>query len=134
MGAAAFKWDGMSEKTKKQFGVWMDSHHATVVGRDPSAAGFTVVGHAKNPGPGPNSNENAAHHLEITLVHKYFKEIGSQMENAEEVHLTGTGTMQEQFKRYLAETPQFKKTVVSESTSNAMSEDKLVAFVSSHFN
>jgi hypothetical protein len=124
----------MSEKTKKQFGVWMDSHHATIVGRDPAAAGFTVVGLAKNPGAGSNSNENAANHLEVTLAHKYFKEIGTHLVNAEEVHLTGTGTIQEQFKHYLAEAPQFKKTVVSESTSNAMSDEKLVAFVSSHFN
>ncbi len=54
--------------------------------------------------------------------------------NAEEVHLTGTGTMQEQFKHYLAEQAQFKKTVVTESTSNAMSDQKLVALVSGHFN
>jgi hypothetical protein len=24
----------MSQKNKKQFGVWMDSHHATVAGRE----------------------------------------------------------------------------------------------------
>ncbi|MEO7414926.1 MAG: hypothetical protein ABIZ81_16405 [Opitutaceae bacterium] len=112
----------------------MDSHHATVVGSDPTATEFIVVGHAKNPGPGPNSNENAANHLEITLAQKYFKEIGHQLVNAEAVHLTGTGTIQEQFKHYLATTPQFKNTVVSESTSNAMSDEKLVAFVKSHFN
>ena len=53
--------------------------------------------------------------------------------NADEVHLTGSGTIQEQFMRYLGETPQFKKTVVSESTSTPMSDDKLVEFVTSHF-
>ena len=111
----------------------MDNHHATIVGRDPTAGGFTVAGHVKNPGPGANSNENAAHHLEITLVQKYFKEIGRHLENADEVHLTGTGTIQEQFRGYLSGTPQFKRTEVSESTSNPMSDEKLVEFVSSHF-
>lgn len=124
----------MSEKTKRSFGVWMDTHHATIVGHDPAGTGFIVIGHAKNPGPGANSNENAAHNLEITLVQKYFKEIGRLLENADEVHLTGTGTIQEQFLRYLGETPQFKRTVVSDSTSNQMSEEKLVEFISSHFN
>lgn len=123
----------MSEKIKKRFGVWMDTHHATVVGNKPAATEFTVLGHAKNPGPGANSNENAANNLEKTLVRKYFKEIGHHLENADEVHVTGTGTIQEQFVHYLAETPQFKKTVVSESTSNPMSDEKLVEFVSSHF-
>lgn len=112
----------------------MDNHQATVVGCKPPASEFSILGHAKNPGPGANSNENAANHLEITLVQKYFKEIGRQLVNAEEVHLTGTGTIQEQFKHYLAEQAQFKNTAVSESTSNAMSDTKLVAFMSSHFN
>ena len=110
----------------------MDTHDATVVGSNPAAAEFTIIGRAKNPGVGANSNENAANNLEKTLMKKYFKEIGRHLVNADEVHVTGTGTIQEQFKRYLAETPQFKKTVVSESTSNAMSDKKLVEFVSGH--
>ncbi len=124
----------MSEKTKKQFGVWMDTHHATIIGYTPDATAFTVLGHARNPGPGANSSENAANNLERTLVHKYFKEIGRHLVNADEVHITGSGTIQEQFMHYLGETPQFKKTVTSESTSNPMSDEKLVEFVSSHFN
>lgn len=124
----------MSEKTKRSFAVWMDNHHATIVGHDPTGTDFIVIGHAKNPGPGANSNENAAHNLEITLVRKYFKEIGRHLENADEVHLTGTGTIQEQFMRYLHDTPQFKRTVVSESTSQTMSDDKLLEFVSAHYN
>ncbi len=112
----------------------MDSHQATIIGHNPAATEFTVLGHAKNPGPGANSNENAANNLEKTLVQKYFKEIGRQLVNAEEIHITGTGSIQEQFKRYLGEAPQFKKADVSLSTSNAMSDKKLVEFVSSHFN
>jgi stalled ribosome rescue protein Dom34 len=124
----------MSKKLKKQYGVWLDTHHATIVGYQPEATEFTVLGHAKNPGPGPNSNENAANNLEVTLVQKYFKEIGRHLLNAEEVYIVGTGTIQEQFMRYLSETPQFKKTVVSESVSNPMSDEKLVDLISRHFN
>ena len=111
----------------------MDSHHATVVGFDPAAAAFTILGHAKNPGPGANSNESSANHLEITLVQKYFKEIGHHLVNADEIHITGTGTIQEQFLHYLADTPQFKNTPTSESTSNPMSDEKLVEFITKHF-
>ncbi len=124
----------MTEKTKKRFGVWMDAHQATIVGCNHDGTEFMVIGQAKSPVQGGNSNENAANHREITLVQKYFKEIGRLLVNAEEVHLTGPGTMQEQFKHYLAEQAQFKKTVVTESTSNAMSDQKLVELVSGHFN
>ncbi len=113
----------------------MDNHHATVVGHEtPDTTEFTVLGHVSNPGPGGNSSENAANHLEKTLIQKYFKEIGALMVNAEEVHLTGTGTIQEQFTHYLAETPQFKNTVTTDCTSNKMSDEKLVEFIGARFN
>jgi len=112
----------------------MDTHHATIVGYNPAATEFIVLGHAKNPGPGANSNEHAANNLERTMAHKYFKEIGRFLENADSVHVTGTGTIQEQFLHYLGETPQFKKTVTSECTSNQMSDEKLIELVSNQFN
>jgi hypothetical protein len=38
----------MSGKNKKQFGVWMDSHHATIVGKESVDTGnFVVLAHAK---------------------------------------------------------------------------------------
>ncbi|MFN9339901.1 MAG: hypothetical protein ACK6BZ_10470, partial [Candidatus Kapaibacterium sp.] len=66
----------MSKKSKKQFGVWMDSHHATIVGKENVDEGeFIVIGHVKNDGAQNNSNENAFNNQEISLTHKFFKEI-----------------------------------------------------------
>jgi stalled ribosome rescue protein Dom34 len=131
--AAAGKW--MSVKNKKQFGIWMDNRHATVIGHaDAITEEFSVLGHADNPGAAGNSNENAANNLEKTLQNQFFKKITSHMQNAEEVHVTGTGTVQEQFIHYLAETPQFKNTVARECTSNRMSDERLVEFISAKFN
>jgi len=125
----------MSGKNKKQFGVWMDSNHATIVGRDQIDAGdFIILAHAKNNAPGGNSNENAANNAEQTLQQKFFKEITSHMQNAEEIHVTGTGTEQEQFLHYLADTAQFKNTVAKESTSNKMSDEKLIEYIAEKFN
>lgn len=124
----------MSVKNKKQFGVWMDTHHATVVGRaDDAAEGFSVLDHVKNPGAGGNSSEHAAQNLERTLQDRFFKEITAHMQNAEEVHVTGTGTSQEQFIHHLADTPQFKNTKATDSTSNKMSDEELVEFISGKF-
>jgi hypothetical protein len=55
------------------------------------------------------------------------------MQNADEVHATGTGTIQEQFIHYLADTPQFKNTVTTECTSNKMSDERLVEFIAGKF-
>jgi len=125
----------MSVKNKKQFGIWMDTHQATIIGyADATAEEFSVLGHAKNPGVDANSNENAAHNQQRTLQSKFFEEITSHMQNAEEVHVTGTGTIQEQFIHFLAETPQFKNTVAKECTSNKMSDERLVEFITAKFN
>jgi stalled ribosome rescue protein Dom34 len=125
----------MSVKNKKQFGVWMDTRHATIVGhKDPETAEFSVLGHAENEGAGSNSNEKTAHNAEKTLLHKFFREITRHMQNADELHVTGTGTIQEEFIHYLAETPQYKNTVTTESTSNKMGDEMLVGFVGAQFN
>ena len=125
----------MTQKNKKQFGVWMDTHHATVVGRATvETEDFTVLAVAGNAGAEHNTSEKNQNNDERTLQHKFFKEILSHMQNAEEVHLTGTGTSQEQLMRYMADTPQFKNTVTQESTSNKMSDENLAAYISAKFN
>ena len=125
----------MSQKNKKQYGVWMDSHNATIVGKKNVDNGeFIVIAHAKNSGVDNNSNENASNNQEISLTHKFFKEIASKMPNVDEIHITGTGQIQEQFMKFLAETAQYKNAVSSESTSNKMSDENFIAFVEKHFN
>ena len=125
----------MSGKYKKQFGVWMDSHHATVTGRENVDEGdFIILGHVENPGASKNSNEKAANNLEIALTHKFFKEIAEKMPNIDEVHITGTGQIQEQFMKFLADTPQYKNAVSTDSTSNKMSDEQLIEFIAKHFN
>ena len=125
----------MTQKNKKPFGVWMDTHHATVVGRaNADTENFIVLAVAGNAGAEHNTSEKNQNNDERTLQHKFFKEILSHMQNAEEVHLTGTGTSQEQLMRYMADTPQFKNTVTQESTSNKMSDENLAAYIGAKFN
>ena len=124
----------MSVKHKKQFGIWMDSQHATIIGREGVEDGdFVVLAHAKNTESSSNSSEKAANNAERSLQQKFFKEISSHLQNAEELYVTGTGTEQEQFIRFLAETPQFKNVVATESTSNKMSDERLVSYMTEHF-
>ena len=125
----------MSVKNKKQFGVWMDSKHATVVGRESIDTGdFVILGHSGTGRQESNSNENAANNAEQGSLQKLFKEITSYMQNVDEVHVTGTGDAQEQFIHYLAETAQYKNTVTKESTSTKMSDEKLIQYITSQFN
>jgi stalled ribosome rescue protein Dom34 len=125
----------MSNKNKKQFGVWMDSHNATIVGKEDSENGeFVILGHVNNEGPDNNTNEKNLNNQEIGLTQKFFKEIAGKMPNIDEIHITGTGQVQEQFIKFLAETPQYKNALSSESTSNKMSDENLALFMTNHFN
>jgi stalled ribosome rescue protein Dom34 len=113
----------------KQFGVWMDSHNATVIGKDGGEQGmFTVIAHVKGAVSQGNSSENAGNNHAKTLTAQYFKEIASHMPNADVLHITGTGQIQEEFAHYLAETAQYRKTRTSDSTSNKMSDDALLDY------
>jgi stalled ribosome rescue protein Dom34 len=125
----------MSEKNKKQFGIWMDSHQATIIGREKLKSGeFVVLAHAMNAGSKSNSNENTSNNSIKTLRQTFFKKISSHMQNIDELHVTGTGQVQEQFVRYMAETPQFKSVVAKHSTTTKMSKEKLLEFFTAKFN
>ncbi|CAH0336411.1 hypothetical protein DNC80_08375 [Flavobacterium sp. SOK18b] len=125
----------MSQNSKKQFGVWMDSHHATIVGRENVDSGdFLVLGHETVDGQGYNTSENAANNAERDQLRKLFKSITAHMQNVDELHVTGTGTAQEQFINYLSEIPQYKNVVATESTSNKMTDQSLVEYFTAQFN
>lgn len=125
----------MNDQNKKSFGIWMDSQNATIVGKEDVDNGkFIILGHVKNAGPDYNSNEKTSNNQEISLTQKFFKEIASKMQNVDEIHITGTGQIQEQFMKFLAETPQYKNAVSSESTSNKMSDENLTEYIAKYFN
>ncbi len=114
----------------------MDTHQATVVAGSDSAESAVplIVGHINGEEVSPNSNEKSEHNQKKTLQAKFFKDITACLQNATHLHITGTGQVQEQFMHYLAETPQFKNTKTEESTSNKMSDEKLIAFFSDKLN
>jgi len=124
----------MSEKIKKQFGVWLNSNHAIIVGKEDEAnAGFKIIGEEFSKDTPNNSNENTGNNAVRNSQLKLFKSITSHMQNVDELHITGTGVSQEQFIHYLSETPQYKKTVTEKSTSNEMSKESLVEFIAEKF-
>ena len=124
----------MSGQNKKQFGVWMDTHQATIVGRENVDSGkFVILGHESVSDQFVHTNENAENNADRDLMRKLFKNITAHMQNVDELHLTGTGTAQEQFINYLKETPQYKNVEATESTSNKMSDESLVEYVTAQF-
>lgn len=121
--------------TQKKFGLWMDTHHATVVGIENAETGaLLILAHTKGEEVSPNSNEKNESNHKKTLQSKFFKEIALHLQNATHLHVTGTGQAQEQFIHYLAATPQFKNTKTEISTSGRMSDEKLLAFFSDKLN
>lgn len=120
---------------QRKFGVWMDNHHATVVGKtNPEGKEYSVIAHVTGEGTPDNSSEKNLHNHENALRVKFFKEISSHMLNPQVVHVTGTGQAQEQFIHWLADTPQYKNVKATECTSNKMSDEKLVEFLGEKLN
>ena len=112
----------------------MDSHQAAVVGKaNIEDESLTILAHVKGEVISPSSSEKNSNNHEKTVQAKFFKEIASHMTNATHVHITGTGQAQEQFIHYLADTPQFKNSKTEESTSNKMSDEKLIEYITSKF-
>lgn len=113
----------------------MDNYNATIVGRDEEETqDFHVLTTVVSEMPAPNTNEHTENNHGIMLKKKFFKEILKNMQNAKEVHLTGTGTAQEELVKFMAEEPQFKNTTTTECTSNKMSDERLAEFIASKFN
>lgn len=120
---------------QKKFGVWIDTSSATVLGNEtPELETISVLASVKGEKASPNSSEKNSNNHEKSLQLKFFKEISTYLQNATHIHVTGTGQVQEQFIHYLAETPQFKNTKTEESTSNKMSDEKLVEFMADKLN
>jgi stalled ribosome rescue protein Dom34 len=116
-------------KDQKPFGVWMDTQHATVVGKENAESGtLSVLAHIKGEELTHNSSEKNENNEKRTLQAKFFKEITTHLQNATYLHATGTGQVQEQFLHYLADTPQFKNLKTKHCTSNKMSDEKLISF------
>ena len=120
---------------QKQFGVWMDSHNATIVGNTNAESGeWVVLAHVKGEEVSPSSSNKNENNQKEMLRAKFFKEIAHHLLNATHLHATGTGQVQEQFMHWLASTPQFKNVQAKESTSNKMSDEALVKFFSGKLN
>ena len=120
---------------KKLAGIWMDSENAIVVKNHDieSAYKFFVCDPVKRDVQHGNSSEKNANNVEQTNTAKFFKDLEMLITNTQELYLTGTGTIQEQFKNHLAETAQFKNVKVTLDTDQKMSEEHFLEKVKTHF-
>lgn len=120
---------------QKRFGVWMDTHHAKIVGSEDGKDGkLVVLAHITGEGATQNSSEKNENNHRQTAQAKFFKEITTHLQNATHLHATGTGQVQEQFIHYLSDTAQFKNVKTEESTANKMSDENLVKYFSDKLN
>jgi stalled ribosome rescue protein Dom34 len=120
---------------QKPFGIWMDTQHATIVGKENTTSGnLVIIAHTDGQVVTHNSSEKNEHNDKKTLNLKFFKEIAAHLQNATHLHVTGTGQAQEQFIHYLEDTAQFKNVKTEESTSNKMSDESLLSFFADKLN
>ena len=113
----------------------MNEEKAIVLAQEEGNEGTIIIlTHVKNEAAENNSSsERNANNRERTETKKYFKEIANHLLNVTHLHVTGTGQAQEQFIHYLQDTPQFKNVETEDSTSNKMSDEKLIEFMATKF-
>lgn len=124
----------MSEK--KLAGIWMDKERAIVVKNHDAqnAFKFFLCDPVEAEIQHGNSSENAGNNAEQTNKMKYFKEIEHLLINSQQVYIIGPGTIQEEFKHYLEDTPQFKNLEIQLGTAQQMSDEQVLEKVKEHFN
>ena len=126
----------MSEK--KLAGLWLDGENAIIAknhdGQETSE--FTISPSVSSEKKYPNSSENTGNNAEQTIKRKYFKEIEKHLTNTQELYITGPGTIQEELKHYLEDTPQFKnlKITLDTAPSYQINNDNVLQAVKEHFN
>ncbi len=117
----------LKNMSNKQFGVWMSEHKAVIVVKENNEV--SIVAHEKSEAGDRNSSEKNANNDERTHTKKFFKEITSHLTNVTNVHITGTGTAQEQFVNYLKDIPQFKNMATEISSSDKMNDAEILEFM-----
>ncbi len=122
-------------KDRKLAGLWIDNSKAVVAKNhdDQNAFKFFLCSPIKHEAQHGNSNENTAHNSAQTTKAKFFKEIEHMITNSTELFLTGPGTIQEELKRHLNDTAQYKNLKISLDSSQQMSDEQVLNTVKAHF-
>ncbi|MBU4537634.1 MAG: hypothetical protein L6264_06180 [Weeksellaceae bacterium] len=120
---------------KKLSGLWLDQNKAVVVKNHDAqnAFKFFLCSPLKATVQHGNSSEKAENNAEQTNKAKYFKEISHLLTNSEEVYVTGPGKIQEEFKAYLHDTPQFKNLKITLDTAQQMSDEEVLEKVKNYY-
>ena len=123
----------MSEK--KLAGLWIDTHKAILAKNHDSqeVSEFTVQSPIKAEIQHGNSNENAGNNAEQSNRLKFFKEIEKQITNSEELYITGPGQIQEELKRHLEDTAQYKNLKITLGTDQQLSDNQVLDTVKGFF-
>ena len=121
---------------KRLAGLWIDSQKAIIAknhdGQEISQ--FEVLNPIKANVQHGNSNENAGNNAEQTNKVKFFKEIEKQITNSEELYITGPGQIQEELKRHLEETAQYKNLKIKLGTDQQLNDNQVLDTVKGFFN
>lgn len=120
---------------KKLAGLWIDQTKAVVVKNHDAqnAFKFFLCSPVKATIQHGNSSENAGNNAEQTNKAKFFKEVEHLLTNSEEVYITGPGTIQEELKKHLEETAQFKNLKITLATAQQMSDEQVLEQVKTYF-
>ena len=131
----------MSDKNKKSFGVWMDAHNATIVGKeDGGNEEFVVLGHVKNAGSDNNSNGensfelNNSSILKLTELYKLQKESNKIFDKTQELNENNVNVFSKQNLKLIYRTRRKKSNLFVNLNNRRLLRTKRILVVPSNIN
>lgn len=126
----------MKEKQSKQHaGVWLDSHHATIIANAPGneTGDFVVEDRVGSPEILKGGSEHTFNQTKQADTLHYFKELAERLRQYDEILVFGPGKSQEQFHNFLDTDGHFKDKKITVGSSDKLSDAKMIERVRDFF-
>jgi stalled ribosome rescue protein Dom34 len=126
----------MKEKHALQHaGLWLDGNHAMLVANAPGneTEDFMIEARVTRPEHTDSGSEHTRHQSRQADDAHYFKELSAKLLSYDEILIFGPGNSQEQFHNFLKEDNHFRDKKITISSSDKLSDEKMIHRVKSFF-
>ncbi|MDB6132653.1 MAG: hypothetical protein JWM59_896 [Verrucomicrobiales bacterium] len=117
----------------RQAGVWLDQRAAVIITRDADDGEFVIQERLQAGGEQRGGSEHTVHSGKQADTLKYFKALAALLAGYDGILVFGPGTLQEQFRNFLAEDTHFAHAKITLETAEHQTDPQMIAQVRNFF-